>query len=259
MKVTYIEKSLEVIIMQHLELFVIPWGVYPRRVLIYLHEKGLLNSGFIKITPVTISPDLEMVAPGKPKGTVPILALPDGIFIKQSVPILEYLEDICDNPQKDWQKEIAATAKSSSMRGNTSCQRATTREMLALADEVTAMFGFACHKGSKLFVTLEPTNPVASSLAMDWAKRNLTLFEAYYEGRFEEGYSAEEVTIADCALFSLLQFAKELYGRHLVVEEPGLPNLKRFYDAFKERESTKILDDFYPKDVRDLARVWLQG
>ncbi|KAI1465386.1 uncharacterized protein F4812DRAFT_438509 [Daldinia caldariorum] len=71
--------------MAYLELFVLTWGIYPRRVLIYLHEKGLLNSQHIKIIPATISPTVEMIAPGKPKGTVPILALPDGTSIKQSV------------------------------------------------------------------------------------------------------------------------------------------------------------------------------
>ncbi|XXH05662.1 hypothetical protein Hte_012097 [Hypoxylon texense] len=243
--------------MSHLELFVLTWGVYPRRVLIYLHEKGLLNSDLIKITPVTISPDIEMVAPGKPKGTVPILALPDGTFIKQSVAIIEYLEDICDDPREDWQKEIAATAKSSSMRGDTARERATTREVLALADEATMAFGFACHKGSKLFAARETIDPAVSSMVMEWAKRSLKLLEAYYEGRFEEAYSAQEVTMADCVLFSLLQFAKELYGRHLVVEEIGLPNLNRFYDAFMQRESTKIAEDFYPKGIKDLACVWL--
>ncbi|KAI0837463.1 hypothetical protein F5Y06DRAFT_304285 [Hypoxylon sp. FL0890] len=243
--------------MAHLELFVLTWGIYPRRVLIYLHEKGLLNSPHIKITPVTISPTNEMVAPGKPKGTVPILALPDGTFIKQSVAILDYFEDICDNPQEQWQKDIAAVAKPS-MRGSSAREIATTREILALADEATSLFGFACHKGSKLFVTLEPVDPTASGFAMEWAKKNLKLLEAYYEGRFEgNNPNGEKVTIADCVLFSLLQFAKELYARDLVAD-PELPNLKRFYNVFKESESAKIPEDFYPREIKELACVWLE-
>ncbi|KAI1649919.1 uncharacterized protein F4817DRAFT_329123 [Daldinia loculata] len=241
--------------MAHLELFVFTWGLYPRRILIYLHEKGLLNSPHIKVAQVTISPTAEMIAPGKPKGTVPILALPDGTFIKQSVAILDYFEDICDNPEEDWQKDIAAVAKTS-MRGRNARDRATTREILALADEATSMFGFACHKGSKLFLEMELTNPVASSMAI--VRRSMKLLEPYYEGRFEgDSSEAEKVTIADCVFFSFLQFSKELYGVDLVADSE-LRNLRRFYDAFKERDSAKIPEDFYPRYIKELAPVWLE-
>lgn len=243
--------------MTHLELFVLTWGIYPRRVLIYLHEKGLINSPHIKVTPVTISPTLEMIAPGKPKGTVPILALPDGTFIKQSVAILEYFEDICDNPQEDWQKDLAAAAKPS-MRGKNPRERATTREILGLTEEASSMFGFGCHKGSKLFAALEPMDPAGTKMAMGWAKRNLKIVETYYEGRFEgDNSGAENITIADCVLASLLQFSRELYGLKFL-EDPELPDLQRFYNVFKERESTKIPDDFYPEQIKELAQVWLE-
>ena len=36
-----------------LELYVLSWGLYPRRVLLYLTEKGLLSSPLLKITEVT--------------------------------------------------------------------------------------------------------------------------------------------------------------------------------------------------------------
>ncbi|CZR67309.1 uncharacterized protein PAC_17208 [Phialocephala subalpina] len=71
------------------------WGVYPRRVLIYLAEKGLLGSTGIKITPGTTTVT-SMTAPGKPPGSVPFLSFGDGRYIKQSVTILEYFEDVCD-------------------------------------------------------------------------------------------------------------------------------------------------------------------
>ncbi|OTA64207.1 hypothetical protein K449DRAFT_394022 [Hypoxylon sp. EC38] len=245
--------------MAYLELFVLTWGIFPRRVLIYLHEKGLINSPHIKVTPVTISPTGEMLAPGKPKGTVPVLSLPDGTFIKQSIAILEYFEDICDNPQEEWQKDLAAAAAmKSSMRGSSARERAITRDILALTDEASSLFGFACHKGTKLFATHEPVNPSAASLAMVWVKKNLRLLEAYYEGRFEgDDPNGENITIADCVLFSLLQFAKELYTKDLVADAE-LPNLKRFYNVFKERESARIPDDFYPREYKEGACIWLE-
>lgn len=255
--------------MPQLELFVLTWGIYPRRILIYLHEKGLLTSPHLKVTPVTISPTGQLEAPEKPSGTVPILSLPNSTLIKQSVAILDYFEDLCDDPQEEWQKEMAAhTAVGKSMRGRTAEERARTREVLGLADEASSLFGFACHKGSQLFVTLEPTSPVAAGMALEWCKRNLKLLEAYYEDydkgntrRFENGVIREEedsvVTIADCVLFSLLQFSRELYGVDLLVE-PDLPNLRAFYGSFKERESARIGEDFYPADIKKLARQWIQ-
>ncbi|KAF3057212.1 hypothetical protein GL218_06147 [Daldinia childiae] len=243
--------------MAHLELFLFTWGLYPRRILIYLHEKGLFNSPHIKVTQVTISATAEMIAPGKPKGTVPILVLPDGTFIKQSVAILDYLEDICDKPEEAWQQDIASAAKTS-MRGSNARGRATIREILALVDEATSMFGFACHKGSKLFLEIEPTNSAASSMAMGIVRRNMKLLEPYYEGRFEgDSSEAEKVTIADCVFFSFLQFSRELYGVDLVADSE-LRNLRRFYVTFKERESAKIPEDFYPLYIKELAPIWLE-
>ncbi|KAI2622505.1 hypothetical protein GGR54DRAFT_66276 [Hypoxylon sp. NC1633] len=244
--------------MAPLELFVLNWGTYPRRVLIYLNEKGLLHSPLIKITESTYSPTAGMVAPGKPTGTVPILALPDGTFIKQSVAILEYLEEICQNPQEEWQKELAASAKPISMLGHSTWERAAIREILALVDEAASFFGFACRKGSKLFVSRELMSRATSDMAMGWTKRCLKLVEPYYEGRFAGGGgSGGNVTITDCALFSLLQFSRELYGRNLP-EEADLPNLKRFYEVFKERESARITDDFYPREIKEVACIWLE-
>ncbi len=70
-----------------LELFVFPATLYPRRVLIYLQEKGLANTEVIEVTTVGMSETGQMTAPGKPAGSVPILKLPDGNLIKQSIAI----------------------------------------------------------------------------------------------------------------------------------------------------------------------------
>lgn len=238
-----------------LELYVLPWGIYPRRVLIYLSEKGLLDSPHLKITPVTMS-SAGMVAPGKPSGTVPILALGNGTFIKQSIAILEYIEDICDDAksgEKVVNDSFGSGAKGS-MRGETAEERARMRDILGLADEASLQFGFACHKGSALFTSLEPQSPLAARFAMESCKRNLQLVEQYFEGelRFERGGGV--ATIADCVLFSLLQFAKEFYAVDLTLD---LPNLARFYDLFKQRRSAKIEEDFYPAEFKILAGQWI--
>jgi glutathione S-transferase len=143
-----------------LELYVLPWGLYPRRVLLYLTSKNLLSSTLIKITPVAPLPT-GMTAPGKPPGSVPILRLPDGTFIKQSLAIIEFFEDICENPDpaKEWQVELARTTnREIGMRGRTAEEKARTREVLGLVDEASSQFSFACHKGTYVNEGYNPTS-----------------------------------------------------------------------------------------------------
>lgn len=201
-----------------------------------------------------------MLIDGKAVGrTVPILRLPDGSSIKQSVAILEYLEDICDNPdpRQPWQAELAKTTHSGSMRGETAEERARIRDMLALADEATSQFGFACHKGNSLFLTLEETHALTAKMALESCRKNLKLLEDYYQGdaRFEEGGSGK-AHMADCVLASTLHFAKDLYCVDLMAD-PELPNLRRFYEAFSKRESVRVPADHFPEHIKALTSQWL--
>ncbi|KAF4632548.1 hypothetical protein G7Y89_g5572 [Cudoniella acicularis] len=198
-----------------------------------------------------------MVAPGKPPGSLPIVTLPNGTHIKQSLAILHYFEDICDAGQVGFAENITTIGKS--MRGDTAEERARTHEILSLADEATTHFSVACHKGSALFTLLEEGDPKSSRFAMESCVKILKLLdEEYYEGdtRFEDdgGKGEANVTIADVVLFSTLQFARIMYEKDLV---EGLPNLKRFYEGFEKRESTKVEEDMYPMDVRTVASHWI--
>jgi glutathione S-transferase len=143
------------------ELFVLSWGVYPRRILLYLSEKQFPSS-LITITPCTISTQGALEAPGKPAGTVPILSLEDGSHIRQSVAILYHLEELYDS-------ELGQShhGDSHSFIGNTPLERAVTREILALADEATTHFGVSCHKGRALFTPLEAQSVVAAEFALE--------------------------------------------------------------------------------------------
>jgi glutathione S-transferase len=235
-----------------LELYVLEFGVYPRRVVIYLKEKGLLDSGMIKITPV----DLQGVAPGKPKGTSPMLRLPDGTFIKQSIAILEYFEDICQDPQQEWQHKLASYSKQPTMRGQSAEERARMRSIMGLAEEAMIYFGFACHKGSRVFETVEPSCPEGAKMSMESSKKDLKLIETYLEGDTRFDTDGGIPTIADCILFSFLQFTNNFYSFNILAGS-DLPNLERFYENFGRRESTKIASEVYPEFLKDLARQWL--
>jgi glutathione S-transferase len=241
-----------------LELYVLPWGMYPRRVLLYLSEKGIDTSTAIKITPVSFT-STSMEAPGKPPGSVPILRLPDGIFIKQSIAILEYLEDLCDNPDpaQDWQIQLAKNAsRKTSMRGETPEEKARTREILALADEASSRFGFACHKGTALFVSIEQTNALTAKLALEYCKKSLKLIEVNYFAEDSRRWDGDQLTIAHCVLYSVLQSSRDLYDIDLL-SEPELPALRRFYEFFKKRDRASIGESQYPKEIKTFACQWL--
>jgi glutathione S-transferase len=237
-----------------LELFVLSWGVYPRRVLIYLAEKNLLKSPLIRITEVTVD-NGKLSAPGKPSGTAPVLRLPDGTFIKQSIAILEYFEDICQHPEESWQVELAKEANGS-MLGNTAKEKGRVRDMLSLADEITSQFGFACHKGTALFKQLEETHPTTAKLILEYCYKNLGLLDRYYEERSGFDASDSQVNMADCVLYSVVHFAKELYSLDLLADSE-LSNLRAFYEWFGKRESVQVDGDHFPGWIKELASQWL--
>lgn len=242
-----------------LELFVLPWGPYPRRALIYLAEKGLLNSPLIKISAMTFNLTEGMKVPeGKPPGTVPILKLPDGTCIRQSVSILDYFEDILDNPDANqpWQAELAngATNKNS-FRGKTAEERARSRDMISIADEICSQFILASRKGSRMFSQMETSNGLAAQLIVESCKKSLKSFDEYYKEEKSLLEDERQMSLADIMIFAMLQFAKEFHGIDLLAE-PELPELRRFYNDFAQRPSGKIGEGHYPECVRQLARQW---
>ena len=241
-----------------LELYVLPWGLYPRRVLLYLTEKGLLTSPLLKITPVAPA-YTGMTAPGKPPGSVPILRLPDGTFIKQSLAIIEFFEDVCDNPDptKDWQIELAKTANHGiDMRGGTAEEKARTREILALVDEASTQFSFAGHKGTALFVPLGETNALAAQLALEFCKQTLRLVDENHSTELQRSIDNGRVSIADCVFYSLLQFSEGVYSVDLL-SEPELPILKRLRAMLRGRGWVGLEEPQCPEQIRSLASEWL--
>lgn len=236
--------------MAQLDLFVWPYGPYPRRVLIYLAEKGITSN--FNIIPVDVDSKGKMSAPGKPPGTVPILKFPDGSYISQSLAIIDYLEDICENPQEEWQDALSSAAKPNSVRGNTPIERARTLEVLSLADEVGSLLGLTWHKGSVIFEGLEQSSEETARLCFVHASKILKKLDEIYDGRQTE---LEVATVADIVLFSTLQFSREFYDFD-VPKIGGWKNLDGFYETFKVRKSAAIEEGFYPEDLKSLAVQW---
>jgi glutathione S-transferase len=75
-----------------MKLYILLWGLYPRRVIICLEEKAISDK--FEIIPLKITRDGLSTPEGKPPGTVPILDIGNGQHIFHSSAIPEYLEKI---------------------------------------------------------------------------------------------------------------------------------------------------------------------
>jgi glutathione S-transferase len=246
-----------------LRLWVLPWGLYPRRLTIYLREKQL-GPDVIEVIPVHIDLSTAKLAasPGRPEGTLPILEVRrpskegagDGEYVMQSTAILEYLEDLTagSNPDSETVGQgisalSGALAKTKNMRGRTAFERSQVRQALQVLDEATAMFGVYVHEASKLFAGLTEMeqSDEASVRAWEKTKKLLDLLEgmaAKSEGpwlAWEEGKVEKErgPSIADCVLVSTVQFAQRVYAVDLVA---GTERLGRVVKAFEERGTAKL-------------------
>ncbi len=110
-----------------MKLYHFSWGLYPRRVTLYLAEKSIRDIQLIEFDPIDPK-TLTRIRELSPLGTVPVLETGDGLVIRQSLAILEYLEERFPEPN---------------LLGETPAARAATRELMALIDEASTL-GLHC-------------------------------------------------------------------------------------------------------------------
>ncbi len=215
-----------------MKLYELDWGLYPRRVGIYLAEKGITGVERIAFDALAAWPAPEMKRLS-PMGTVPILETEDGTLIRSSIAILEYLEERFPSPD---------------MLGATPEARARTRELVSVIDEAALQFGIWCRKASPLFAAGERQSLEAGTFAADayYARlRALSTLARETEGPFLAG---SHVTIADCIAIATLQFAEQVYG---VTMPSDCPELVDFQAAFASRPSAAL--PTYPGPILALA------
>lgn len=241
-----------------LKLYVFHGGPAPRRVVVYLAERSFTQD-LVEIVPCTISaPGAPAEAPGKPAGSVPLLHDEStGFVLRESLAIMEYLED------------LAEAQGMPTMRGSTPEARAKTRQMMGLIDAVTTDVEYAPVFGCKLFAPVVGGESGQSAAAVRWllshAHQNLSRIAEYappgegipwlveFEPNGGEGQEAR-VTVADCAFFAILQYARNMFGWDLTER---YPRLKLFYDAFERRASAAIPDGAWPAQLTDLTKEWI--
>lgn len=235
------------------KLWVFHGGATPRRVVIY-HTERNFPKDFIEIIPTTMAgPGAPAVAPGKPPGSVPLLALPSGELVSESLSIIEYLED------------VAETQGLPSLRGRTAIERAKVRTLMGLIDSVTLSVEIAAVNGSIAFAQILEGQQSAGMerWLMAFIHKNLDRMEevADPQGPFlvktrtENTTSEMEITTADCALFAVLQYASELWGLNLVEQHP---RLQLFFDAFKTRPSAAVPENTWPEEMTTMTRRFIE-
>ena len=234
-----------------LKLWVFHGGAAPRRVVIYLAERGF-TSDDVEIIPATIAaPGAPAEAPGKPQGAVPLLALGDGKYVHESLAIIEYLEDLTDSRGLP------------TMRGRTPEERARVREMLGLAEQMTLAIELAAVHGSIIFASEIENQQSAASVRylLRHCHKNLSRIEEYaspggpFLVSFDDQHAGPQVTIVDCVVFATLQYAVELFGVDLTEHHR---RLRQFYDAFKMRPSAVIPEGTWHPQLTSMTKKWIE-
>lgn len=214
-----------------MKLYQFEWGIYPRRVHIYLREKGIEDLEMIEIDVLSAENRAQSYTSKNPIGTIPTLETGSGDFVCQSTSILLHLEKRFPLPN---------------MMGESSSTQDRTLDQLAVINEAYNLAGLCTFYGSPLFAERrKPSNEVARAMRSEFhtVLRNLELLSGdgdYFGGRTP--------SLADVAFFASEQFMRELYQLQL---PPKLSRLEEIYQRFDERPSAMLAP--YPGLVAELA------
>jgi glutathione S-transferase len=216
-----------------MKLYEISWGIYPRRVGIYLAEKGITDIERIDIAVTPQSPQ-PLLGDTSIPGTVPALDTGKGMVIGSSIAIMEYLEELYPDPN---------------LLGQTALERARTREIVSVIEEATIYKGIWVRNSSPLFSFRNDQNIEGGkvvAMAYYRALRMLDKYAAASDGPFVAG---KTVTIADCISYATIQFANSVYGLQMPEECSAL---RGWFERFAQRPSAAI--PHYPQEALDLAQ-----
>ncbi len=188
----------------------------PRKLIVYLREKGLeipLESVDI-LSGANRTPEFLKK---NPLGGLPGLESDDGSHLTESLAIIQYLEELHPTP---------------SMIGASPVERAHVRELericeLGVLSSVATVF----QNSHPFFAGRLKQSPETAENGRARLASTLKVVDGRIGGRpFVAG---DRPSIADCTLLAAMGFA-EFTGIPL---DPGLKNVSRWYEAFKQRPS----------------------
>ena len=200
-----------------MKLYFFPIAPNPTRVLVYLREKGIC----LEEIPVNLR-DGEQRSPEhlarNPSGALPVMETDSGEYITESLPIIEYLEELYPQP---------------AMIGEDPLTRARTREF-----ERQVELRLLQPIGRLVHATNSPLGRAPDPVIAERERSALPSALKFVDERIgTQAFAAgERPSIVDCTLFAALQFG-QYFGWELPVE---YANLQRWYSDFRQRPSARM-------------------
>ncbi len=196
-----------------MKLYYFPPAPNPAKVLFYLKEKGLSDIELVLVDFFQQQQSDSAHLARSPRGTVPVLELDDGTCLTESLPIMEYLEELYPEPV---------------MIGATALERAQvrSRERYIELNVFLRLVRLVHATNSPLGL---PPNPALAENEM----RHLPGAMAYVDELVGEGpfVMGDQVSIADCTLLAGFNFAK--FGGLEIVDQYS--NLVRWFERYALR------------------------
>ena len=191
-------------------------GVNPRRVSIYLAEKGI-DVPRIEIDTVAREQKRPEFLAMNPAGKIPVLELDDGRALSESAAIVEYLEEIHPEPP---------------MIGIDPVGRAKVRALERISADLIVRSQIWLMHFCSYFARRMDQKPEVAAAMKPLVVELLNVLEAHIgDAPFLAG---EHVTIADCTLFALFQACRARLGVPIGADQP---RLDAWYARFTERPS----------------------
>jgi glutathione S-transferase len=194
---------------------------YPRRVSIYLAEKGI-ELERVEIDLYAMGHKSPEFLKMNPAGKVPVLQLDNGDFLPESAAIVEYLEESYPNPP---------------MFGKTAEQRAQTRATERIADEIFTLLGQSLMHTAPAALKFHPgltQHPEVGEALQPLLDQLLDQLEARIGHK--NFLAGDSPTVADCTFFALMSAVYPGFG---YVLPERCPRLRAWYERFQERPSAK--------------------
>jgi len=200
-----------------MKLYSFAWGYYPRRVLIYLAEKGLKDIEIVEFDVLAGEHRTAAFLEKNPRGTLPMLEVDSGRHICQSNAIIQFFEEIAPEPN---------------LMGQTLWDRTRCREQLSALQDAYLACTLYSYQASPLMADRRPQTPEAAEALWSEYSLSMATFESFAgDGPFLGG---EAPNLADVLFFASAQFYELMY--RIGIPE-SCPTLRRIYANFAARPS----------------------
>jgi glutathione S-transferase len=198
-----------------MKLYDFPFAPNPRKLRVYLAEKGI-EIPRVMVNIVKGEQHTPEFLEKNPTGGLPVLELDDGTCLRESLAIIEYLEELHPEPP---------------MIGRTPLERARVRAIERTVDLGVLMNVARVLHNTHAVLPGRVPNPEMAAIA----RRDLEKPAHFLDAQLADGrafVAGDRVTIADCTLFAAMEFART---GNLGIEWPT--KIARWYEHFRKRPS----------------------